>query len=362
MTARAAVQVADRSLEVRALAVPDEPPVGGALLRVEGSGMCGSDVEQYEGVTQRSGRFAYPVIPGHEIVGRIAALHPEGAARWGLSVGDRVGVHGTAPCGVCRRCRDAGRCSVQFYYGFRSTTEGSGLWGGYAEYLEVAPNTQLHPISSLLPVEDAVLFNPLAAGFDWVVREGGTQVGDTVLVLGSGQRGLASVIAAREAGASEVIVTGLARDEHKLELARRLGATATLVADRDDVPAGVRDLTAGRGVDKVIETTPNATRPVLDAIESARPGGTVVLAGLKGGRPMPDFPVDEFVHKQLRMIGVLSTSSWAVDQAIRVIESGRYPLADLHSGTHPLEEVDLAVRMLAGEVDGANPVHLTVVP
>src|SRR5688572_5640718 len=98
-TARAAVIVADRTLEMRELPVPDRPPPGGALLAVEGCGMCGSDVEQYEGATARRGMMTFPCVPGHETVGRIAALDPEGARRWGLKVGDRVAVSSVPPCG-----------------------------------------------------------------------------------------------------------------------------------------------------------------------------------------------------------------------------------------------------------------------
>ncbi|HVW43693.1 MAG TPA: alcohol dehydrogenase catalytic domain-containing protein [Amycolatopsis sp.] len=362
MKARAAVLVADRKLEIRHFDVPEEHPPGWGLLRVEGCGICGSDVEQYDGVTRAAGICEYPVIPGHEIVGRIAALDDDGRRRWGVEVGDRVAMHGTAGCGVCVQCRRGARCHTQFYYGFRSANLGSGLWGGYAEYLQLAPNATLFPMPAHLPVEDAVLFNPLAAGFDWVIKEGRTGLGDSVVICGPGQRGLASVIGAREAGAGQIIVTGLARDRDKLALARLLGATTTLVVGEDDVVDAVRDLTEGRGADRVVDTTPLATQPVIDALTFVRTGGTIVLAGLKGGRTMAGFPVDTIVHKKITVVGVLSTSAWAVDQAIRTISSGRYPLSDLHTATMPLERADLAIRMLAGEVEGESPVHLTVVP
>src|SRR5256885_1829581 len=90
--------------------------------------------------------------------------------------------------------------------------EACGIWGGYAEYVYLHPNAILHPIRGDIPAEVAVMFNPLGAGVRWTSDLGGVKLGDTVLILGAGQRGLASVIVARAAGAGTIIVTGLSRD------------------------------------------------------------------------------------------------------------------------------------------------------
>jgi threonine dehydrogenase-like Zn-dependent dehydrogenase len=361
MDAKAAVLVADRSIEIRQIPVPDRPPVGGALLAVEGCGMCGSDIEQYEGGTARAGIMTFPVIPGHEALGRIAKIDPEGQRRWGLKEGDRVAVHGPAPCGACVPCMQGGRCVEAFYYGFRSLNLGSGLWGGYSEVMEIAPRTRLYPVSSALSVEDALLFNPFAAGFDWLLKVGEMRAGDTVLILGAGQRGLACVLAAADAGAAQIIVTGLRADSFKLAIARQFGATATLIVEDSDVPQAVRDLTAGRGVDIVVDTTPKAFQPVTDAIKAVRNGGTIVLGGLKGRKDMPAFPLDELLMKQIRMVGALASSHWGVQQAVRLVESGKYPIHLMHSHSLPIEKLEHAIHLLAGEVPGAKALHISIV-
>jgi len=360
---RAAVQVADRTIEMRTLPVPQTLPPGHALIRVEACGMCGSDIEQYHGSVARAGTFSYPAIPGHEPVGRIALMDTATLERRGLALGQRVAVHGTAPCGVCRNCRAGGRCLEAFSYGFRSLEIGVGLWGGYSEYMVITPQTKLYPLAEHLSVADAVLFNPLAAGFDWVCRLAQLDVGEDILILGPGQRGLACVIAAREAGAERIIVTGLARDRPKLALARELGATDTIVVDEDDTLTRVLAITQGRGAHRVVDTTPTSFQPVTDAIAAARRGGTLVLAGLKAHTLMPDFPLDAVIHKQLHLVGALSASDWAVQQAIRAVAGGRYPLHLLHSHTLPITEVEKAIQLLAGEIeDGTLPLHITVVP
>ncbi|MDB5444896.1 MAG: hypothetical protein JWQ97_213, partial [Phenylobacterium sp.] len=350
-TAKAAVLVADRTIEIRELPVPAPPP-GGAILAVEGCGMCGSDIKQYAGETARSGIGRLPCIPGHETVGRIASIDPEGARRWGLKEGDRVAVHGVAPCGACPACMRGDACMDAFYYGYRSLDVGSGLWGGFSEAMEIVPRTRLYPVSERLPIEDALLFNPLAAGYDWIFALGELKLGETVLILGGGQRGLAAVIAAVEGGASQIIVTGLASDAFKLEIARKLGATCTLIVEESDVPAKVLELTGGRGADLVLDTTPMSFAPVRDAIKAARRGGRIVFSGLKGPKPMPDFPFDAVVMRQLKMIGALSSGHWAIQQAIRAIEGGRFPLHLLHTHTEPIEKLGRAIEMLAGEIPG----------
>ncbi len=360
LKAKAAVLVGDNNIEIRELDVPVDPPPGGAILAVEGCGMCGSDIKQYHGGTARAGIMSYPVIPGHETVGRIAKIDVEGVRRWGLKEGDRVAVHGIAPCGTCSGCMADSKCIDSFYYGFRSLHERSGLWGGFAQYMEIVPRTKLYLVSDSLSIEDALLFNPLAAGYDWLLAHGELQVGETVLILGGGQRGLACVVAAVEAGASQIIVTGLRSDAFKLDIARQLGATVTMIAEDEDIPGRIAELTNGRGVDLVCDTTPYVFEPVLDAIKAVRNKGRIVLSGLKDSRLMDGFPLDTLMMKQIRMIGVLASGHWATQQAIRVIESGRLPLGLMHTHSLPIDQLERGIKTLAGEIPGERALHVSI--
>jgi threonine dehydrogenase-like Zn-dependent dehydrogenase len=247
-------------------------------------------------------------------------------------------------------------------YSLTQTTVAPGLWGGYAEYMFLRPNTIVHKLPEHLTVEDAVLFNPIGAGFDWACRVLGTRVGDAVLILGPGQRGLACVIAAVEAGADTIIVTGRTRDVRKLELARHFGATHTINAELENVVQRVQEITGGSMVDGVIDVTPYATQPILDAIEAVKTGGTIVVAGVKGMREVPGFVSDKLYLKAITMRGVFSVSYWAYEQAIRLISSHKYPLERMHTHTLPIDNLDRAMRLMAGEVDGEEAIHITVVP
>ena len=139
-----------------------------------------------------------------------------------------------------------------FAHGYVPLSRAPGLWGAYADYMYLDPCSIVHRVAKHLPASLAVMFNPLGAGFRWAVEIPNTGPGDVVLVLGPGQRGLASVIAARAAGADTIIVTGLARDAPKLALAREFGADHVINVDEEDTRTRVKELTNGHGADVVI--------------------------------------------------------------------------------------------------------------
>ncbi|HVV21240.1 MAG TPA: alcohol dehydrogenase catalytic domain-containing protein [Pseudonocardiaceae bacterium] len=357
---RAAVQVGPRRIEMQEFPRPVIGPDDG-LLRVEANGICGSDVETYKG---NLGRGRYPVIPGHEPLGIIEEIGERAAARWGVSVGDRVALEVIVPCRACHLCLTGRYQSCPnrtIGHGVTPTSVEPSLYGGFAEYLYLTPNAVLHPVSRSLPAKVAAMFNPLGAGVRWACHLGQVGLGDTVVVLGAGQRGLAAVIAARSVGAGTVIVTGLAVDEHKLALAREFGADHTIVVDREDTVARVMEITDGVGADVVLELTPMAAGPVSDALLAARHGGRVVLAGLKGGAEIP-VRTDVIINRALTVVGAFGVDARGYRQAIRIIESGRFPLEKLHTHSFGLDETELAIRTLAGEVPGETAVHVSVHP
>jgi threonine dehydrogenase-like Zn-dependent dehydrogenase len=355
----AMVLVAPRKLEPRELAIP-EPSDDTALLRIEACGICGSDYEQYEGAL----RTPMPVIPGHEPLGVIEDVGDAAARRFGVDVGDRVAVETMLPCHHCGTCLSGAYhlCPTRQIYSYIPLDQGHGLHGAYAQYMVLDPRSIVHRVDPTLPAEIAVMFNPLGAGYRWAVEIPGTGPGDTVLVLGPGQRGLASVIAAREAGAAQILVTGLSADARKLALARELGADHTIDVEREDVRARVRELTGGRGADVVVEVTSWATEPVREAVDCVRPGGTVVLAGVKGFRAIPDFVSDKVVLKEVTLRGAIGVTSSGYRNAIRLLESRRVPVERMHTHRFALEEAERAIRMLAREIPGEESIHSCLVP
>jgi threonine dehydrogenase-like Zn-dependent dehydrogenase len=354
---RAAVQTGPLAYEIREFPRPSIGPDEG-LLRVEACGICGSDVEQYRGHLVRPGMF--PLIPGHEPLGVIDEVGERAAERWGVQVGDRVAVEILRPCRACDYCLTGRYMSCpnrDGAYGMTPLSREPALWGGLAEYMYLHPWAILHKVSKDLPPEIAVMFNPLGAGVRWAAYLGEVGLGETVLILGPGQRGLTSVIAARARGAGTIIVTGLAKDEAKLALAREFGADHTINVEEEDVVERVREITGGAMADVVLELTPIATQPVLDAVEAVRHSGRIVLAGLKGGKSV-DLVTDRLINKGLTVRGAFGVNAEAYIEAIRIIESGRFPLEKMHSGKYELADTEAAIQALA---DG-DAVHVCVCP
>jgi threonine dehydrogenase-like Zn-dependent dehydrogenase len=355
----AMVLTAPRKLEPMDLPLPEIDDDSG-LLRVEACGICGSDYEQFEGVL----RTPTPVVPGHEPLGVVAKIGDRAARRWGVDVGDRIAVETMLSCRYCGPCLGGSYhlCDARRIYSYVPLSEPPGLWGAYAQYLYLAPNAVVHRVDASLPASTAVLFNPLGAGFRGAVEIPRTGPGDTVVILGPGQRGLASVLACREAGAAKIIVTGLAADARKLALAREFGADATIDVEHEDARTRIRELTGGRGADVVLDVSSYATKPVAESLDYVRMGGTVVLAGVKGFREIPGFVSDKLVMKEVTLRGAIGVTSTGYANAIRLLEQRKVPVERMHTHDFALRDAELAIRTLAREIPGEESIHSCLIP
>jgi len=356
--ARAAFLTGPDTVEVHRVPVPEHGD-DDAILRIEANGLCGSDIEQI-----RTGGRAGRVVPGHEPLGVIESIGAAAAERWGVQAGDRVVVEVVLPCRACRQCA-AGIFSAcensPGSYGYRPFPAPTQLLGGFAEYMYLHPDSVVHRMDAGIPANIAALYNSLAAGIRWGVHLGRVAPGDTVAIFGAGQRGIATAIAAKAAGASHVIATGLTRDAHKLGVARDLGVDDTIFADVDDVPSRIRELTEGRLADVVVDLTPVAAQPVRDALEAVKMGGTVVLAGLKHGHPI-EIVTDTLVQKAITLVGARGVEGVSIREAITLIESGSYPLEKLNTHVFGLDELPYALDVLEGKVAGEDAIHIAILP
>ncbi len=358
---RALVLQGPRQLALVERARP-EPAEDTGLLRVEACGLCGTDHEQYTGALNPGWAF----VPGHEVVGVVEAIGPAAAARWGVVEGDRVALEVFLSCGTCPACErgDARRCrshGLRDMHGFAAESLGSGLYGGYASHLELRPDSLVLPVPDGIDPALATMFNPLGAGLRWAVEVPGTGPGDTVAVLGPGIRGLCSVVAAKEAGAGLVLVTGAGpRDADRLTWARRLGADLTVDVTEDD-PVRVLREAAGHLADVTVDVTATAPRAFAQAVALTRAGGTVVVAGTRGPGGAPGFEPDDLVAKELRILGALGVDAPASRAALDLLASGRYPFADLPREVVGLDDAEELLTRMAGE-GGPPPIHGVVVP
>jgi len=353
---------APRAFERREFDLPELGEEDG-LLRVEACGLCGTDHEQYTGHVHSAHAF----IPGHEVIGVVESLGDQAAERWGVEAGQRVAVEVFQSCRTCEACR-AGvyrRCErngIATMIGFTSADTPPGLGGGYATHLYLGPDSMLLPVPDSLDPVTASLFNPLGAGIRWAVEVPETRPGDVVAILGPGVRGLCSAAAVKEAGAEFVMITGLGpRDAERLALAPAFGVDLAVDVAETDPNRALRDA-IGRKADLVVDVTAKAPAALGQAVQLARPGGTVVLAGVRGSADTPGFDPDHIVYKELRILGALGVDVTAYRKALDLLVAGRYPFAELPRQVAGFDDVEPLLQTLAGERPGIPPVHAVFAP
>lgn len=365
MEFQAAVTVGPGATEIRTLTLP-EPGTDGGLLQVLATGVCGSDIGYYENLHATRGDF----ILGHETVGRVAKAGALAARKWGVREGDYVALEEYLPCGFCRHCRDGDfrLCDATDWrlgglrYGATGLSVAPGLWGGFSQFQYLHLNTVFHHVPGHVLPRHAALALPLSNGIEWALLQGKAGPGQCVVVQGPGQQGLSCVVAAREAGVAKIIVTGLSTptDEHRLAMARQLGADHTVaIGDRDPLEV-VADLTGGEMADLVIDCASGGTESVVSAIQLARKKGRVVLGGQKR-QPVPAFNSDLIIAHFLTVLGMRGHSYAAVEMAIDLIARNRHGVQALSSASYGLDQTDHALRTLAGLGDTGR-LHTSIDP
>jgi threonine dehydrogenase-like Zn-dependent dehydrogenase len=359
--ALAAVAVEPRRTELREFALPAIASDAG-LLRIEAAGVCGSDWPMY--LNAKPG----PRILGHEMIGTIEALGDVARARWGVAEGDVVALEEYLPCGHCEYCRTGEyrscletdtRIAGSIRYGSTPLTVAPALWGGYSQYLYMHPRTVLHRVPPGIPMHIAAMALPIGNGFQWAVLDGGAGPGKTVVVQGPGQQGLGCVIAAKTAGAALIIVSGLARDERRFEVARALGADHTVAVDEADLVTEVTRITGGRMADIVIDASGAGPETVNPSVALLRKRGVLLVATRKGA--VQGFDINQLVNKQVLLRGTRGHSFEAVELALGTMASKRFPLERMSSHVVGLRDVDDALKMVGGE-STERSIHITIAP
>jgi alcohol dehydrogenase len=333
------------------------PKIGDAefLLRVEKVTICGGDPIEYEGLNRKA---HYPLLMGHEVVGRIEQIGDEAARRHRVERGARVMVEPYIACGVCNRCREGHYqfCREGLAYGVTIPCDRPPhLWGAYSEYLYGAPGARIHAIREDVPADAACLTTVIANGVRWVRTRGRGTVGEPILVLGAGAQGLATIVVAKEAGLAPIIVVARSRNPTKLELARRFGADVIIDAESGDIVAQVADALGGRDLGLAVECT-GAESMITLAVAALGPLGRLVLAGTRGGRSVP-VDIDGVVFKELDVLGGMGQAH-DTELAADIVNSRRYPIEEMVTHTFPLEQAEEGLRLFMDGRDGVIHVGL----
>ena len=358
---RAAVAAGEVKTEIMEFPLPEVAEDAG-LLRIAVTGICGSDWNMYRNAKPG------PRILGHEMVGHVEKIGAAAAYRWGVKEGDLVALEEYLPCGHCEYCRSGEirscletdqRLPGKIRFGSTPLTVAPSLWGGYSQYVYMHPRTIVHKVPDGVPPHIAAMALPIGNGFQWMYYDGGAGPGKTVVIQGPGQQGLGGVIAAKTAGADEIIVAGLAADARRFELAKALGATHTIAVDKEELGAAVSRITGGRMADIVLDCSGLGPKNIPPSLMLLRKRG--VLLCVSRGAPVENFNVDYMINNQLTLKCLRGHSYEAVEMALRLMASKRLPLELMSTHRFGLDQVDHALKLVGGQFEERS-IHVSIDP
>ncbi len=308
---------------------------GEVLMRIEASGICGSDTMEWYRIHRA------PLVLGHEVAGVVETV---GDGVEAFEPGDRIVASHHVPCNTCRYCRNGHHTSCKT---LQSTTF---YPGGFAEFVRLpAINVSrgVYPIPDSLSFEQASFAEPLAC----VLRGqniAGVEPGASVLVIGSGLSGILHIALAKTRGARRIIATDL--QPYRLEAAARFGAKVTLEAGAE-LQKRLRAANDGRLADLVIVTV-GAKAPMEEALHCVERGGTVLFFAPTSPGKTIALPFNDIMWG--RDITITTTYAGAPDDhftALELIRAGRVPVEEMITHRLPLAETGEGFKMVAAAED-----------
>lgn len=289
-----------------------------AVVRIDTTTICGTDLHILHGDVPAvtDGR-----VLGHEGVGTVVSV---GDGVRSHAPGDRVIISCISGCGVCAYCRaqNPSHCLAAEGASGIGWILGHLIDGTQAELVRVPfADSSLHHLPPGVPDELAVLLSDiLPTGFEIGVRYGGVQPGDTVAVVGAGPVGLAAIATAGLYGAAQVVA--IDRDHHRLDVAKRLGASLTVDPSDPDWKDQVLAQTDGTGVDVAIECV-GIPETFTMCTELVRPGGHVANVGVHG-RPVELALQDLWIRNVTITTGLVNTTT--LPMLLRLVAAGKLPV------------------------------------
>jgi L-iditol 2-dehydrogenase len=303
---------------------------GELLLRIEASGICGSDLMEWYRVPRA------PLILGHEVAGVVEEV---GAGVERFKPGDRVVATHHVPCETCRYCRTGRQSSCETLHGTSFDP------GGFCEWVRLSP---IHVERGTFALPDNVSFDegsfvePLACVIR-AQRLAGLSEGDTVAVLGAGVSGILQIQVARDSEASRIVATDLS--DFRLDLARRLGADAVMRADEPDLLEQLLEANDGRRYERVLVCT--AARPAIEqALRLADDGGSVLLFAPLPPDATMELPMNDLWRRCVNLIHSYAGPPAEMRSALAMIANGRIALNEMITHRLPLDRTQEGFRLM----------------
>lgn len=338
---RAAVYYNNRDVRIEERPVPETGPRE-LLVRVESSGICGSDVMEWYRIQKA------PLVLGHEITGVIVE---KGADVTDFETGDRVFVSHHVPCNSCRWC-------VEGQHSLCDTLRSTNFDpGGFAEFVRVPEiNVELGTfhLPTSVSFDEGAFVEPLACVLRGL-RSAGFEKGHSALLLGSGISGLLFVKALRSFGAGIIAATDINRS--RLEAAERFGADAVLLAD-DAPPERLREINGGELFDLVV-TCAGPVTVVEQAFKSVFRGGTILLFAPVEPGVSVSLPLFDIWRDQIAVISTYAGCPVDIEAAIELLADPAFTVTDMITHRMPLEQTEEGFRLVA---EGKDSIKVIIKP
>ena len=317
-------------LEIKDVERP-EPKPDEVRIRVMLGGVCGSDVTVFH---HRHPTATVPRIMCHEILGVVDAINS--AESLPYKVGDRVVVHPLGDCGKCGACLDG-----NFHVCESLRIMGLHMDGGFAQYV-CAETKRVFPVAEDIPDRVAILTEPLAVGFHACTRAGIT-AGDQVLIIGGGPIGILAGVCAKYFGAKNVVIAEL--NPERLALIQSLGFD-TIDTGKQDLDAAVKELTCGKGFDRVLEAS--GSKPgslALATVTKIR--GTAVPIGIPA---VPrEYRTNLMILREVSIVGSRVHTLENFKRTVKMVEDcyrkNAFDFARMIAAEFPLEQLEEAIAL-----------------
>lgn len=339
---RAAMMTAPGRIEIADFPYPESGD-GGMVLELEMCGICGTDKHTWKGETTQFGgtpaeqTTPFPIIPGHEIVGRVAEIGRSAATNLEfngqkLALGDRVVMCPDILCGKCWYCRNTfgfPLCeNIRGYGNHFMATEPPHLMGGWAEHIYVRPDAFVFKVPEGMSARIAVMAElmTVTANLD-KAKEFSSSAGEgfgpgaSVVIQGVGPLGLLHTLKARILGAGDIIVLDFS--DFRLEMAKTYGASHTINVTGlggAEIAERVRAVTSGRGADLAVECT-GVAEAVGQGIHLVRRGGMYIVAGVYAQVGTIVIDPHHITARQVRLIGMCNHPPTGYPASLKLLDT-----------------------------------------
>ena len=318
---------APKKVRVRDVPIPNLAP-GDILVRMEASGICGTDLEKIEGQLGPGG------ILGHEVSGTIEKVASDVTNH---KPGDRVIAHHHVPCYQCPDCSNG---NYTLCNEFRKTNLDPC---GFAEYFRVpqynVERGAVIPLPPELSFEEGAMIEPTACCIR-AIRSANVRQDDNILVVGLGPTGLTQIQLLRNATTGKIIGSDII--DARLKLGKKLAADETVNALTEDVPSHVRKITID-GVDLAVVSTGNE-KALNQAFSSVRKGGRILLFGAPSQGASYQLNISDLFSRQITLLSSYSCVEAEMEEAIRFVSERRLDLKSLISDRFKLRDAEKALE------------------